>query len=353
MTRVDRLMTMIGTPEGARRALPGVVVAGLAALLALGLHTVFPVVPLLTASVLLGMVAGQVPSFQRLAGSVLKPGLSISAKRFMRLGIVLLGLKLSLVDIAGLGWVTLATTVWIVVITFFVTLWFGRAMGLAGPEPLLIATGFSICGASAIGAMSGVVRAKDEEQATPVALVTLCGTLAIFVLPALRGPLGLTDEQFGHWVGASVHDVGQVVATAQIAGTSALAVAVVVKLTRVVLLAPMVAAAATIERRRLHTTAGDAGATGEDVSAARPPIVPLFVAGFIVAVLVRTLLPVPEVVLEVADAVQTALLAMALFALGAAIRVRTLVTTGWRSLIVGLGSWLLIAILALAAVHLS
>ncbi|MBF4568588.1 putative sulfate exporter family transporter [Plantibacter sp. VKM Ac-2880] len=335
------------------KALPGVLVAGGAALLALGLHTLVPVVPLLTASVLLGMVTGQLPAFQRLAGGVLKPGLGLSAKRFMRIGIVLLGLKLSLVDIAGLGWVTLATTVAIVVITFFTTLWLGKAIGLAGPEPLLIATGFSICGASAIGAMSGVVKAKDEEQATPIALVTLCGTLAIFVLPALRGPLGLTDEQFGHWVGASVHDVGQVVATAQIAGTSALAVAVVVKLTRVVLLAPMVAAAATIERRRLETVSVGAGGGADGTATARPPIVPLFVAGFIAAVLIRTLLPVPEVVLDVADAAQTALLAMALFALGAAIRVRTLVTTGWRALVVGLGSWLLIAVLALGAVHLS
>jgi uncharacterized integral membrane protein (TIGR00698 family) len=335
------------------KALPGVLVAGGAALLALGLHTLVPVVPLLTASVLLGMVTGQLPAFQRLAGGVLKPGLGLSAKRFMRIGIVLLGLKLSLADIAGLGWVTLATTVAIVVITFFTTLWLGKAIGLAGPEPLLIATGFSVCGASAIGAMSGVVKAKDEEQATPIALVTLCGTLAIFVLPALRGPLGLTDEQFGHWVGASVHDVGQVVATAQIAGTSALAVAVVVKLTRVVLLAPMVAAAATIERRRLQTVSAGAGGGGDGTATARPPIVPLFVAGFITAVLVRTLLPVPEVVLDIADAVQTALLAMALFALGAAIRVRTLITTGWRALIVGLGSWLLIAVLALGAVHLS
>ncbi|WP_437383840.1 YeiH family protein [Plantibacter flavus] len=350
---MHQILAMIGTPAGARRALPGVLVAGFAALLALGLHSVFPVVPLLTASVLLGMVAGQVPAFQRLAGGALRAGLGISAKRFMRIGIVLLGLKLSLVDIAGLGWVTVATTVAIVVITLVATLWLGQRMGLTGPEPLLIATGFSICGASAIGAMAGVVKAKDQEQATPVALVTLCGTLAIFVLPALRGPLGLTEEQFGHWVGASVHDVGQVVATAQIAGTSALAVAVVVKLTRVVLLAPMVAVAAAVERRRLQTVATGAGGTGDDVPAARPPLVPLFVAGFIAAVLVRTLLPVPEVVLAVADTLQTALLAMALFALGAAIRVRTLVTTGWRALVVGLGSWLLIALLALAAVHLS
>ncbi|MFD1572659.1 putative sulfate exporter family transporter [Agromyces cerinus subsp. nitratus] len=107
-----------------------------------------------------------------------------------------------------------------------------------------------MCGASAIGAMGAAVRARDEEQAVPVALVTLCGTLAIAVLPALWHPLGLSNVQFGHWVGAGVHDVGQVVATAQIAGTAALAVAVVVKLTGVLMLAPMVAITAAVERRR-------------------------------------------------------------------------------------------------------
>ncbi|MET0715987.1 MAG: putative sulfate exporter family transporter, partial [Mycetocola sp.] len=206
---------------------------------------------------------------------------------------------------------------------------------------LLIATGFAICGASAIGAMAGVVRAKNSEQGPPIALVTLCGTLAIFVLPVLWHPLGLDDLEFGHWVGAGVHDVGQVVATAQLAGSGALAIALVVKLTRVLMLAPIVAVAGIVERRR-NVSGG----------AARPPIVPLFVAGFVCAMLIRTVVPLPEQVLVAADTVQTALLAMALFALGAAINLRRLGRTGWRSLVVGLLAWLLIAALALAAVRL-
>ncbi len=83
---------------------------------------------------------------------------------------------------------------------------------------LLIATGFSICGASAIGAMAAVRRIRQHDTVLPVALVTLCGTLAIGVLPLLIRPLGLSPEVFGAWAGASVHDVGQVVATAQTAG---------------------------------------------------------------------------------------------------------------------------------------
>ena len=321
---------------------PGVSVAAAAALVAWGIHAVVPAIPLLTAAVVLGIIVAQLPVLRPLLEGALAPGLSVAAKRLMRIGIVLLGLKLSLVDIAELGWLTIASVVAIVLVTFGGTWWLGRMFRLPGHQPLLIATGFAICGASAIGAMSGVVKAKDREAATPIALVTLCGTLAIAVLPALWHPLGLTADQFGHWVGASVHDVGQVVATAQIAGTSALAIAVVVKLTRVLMLAPMVSIAAVV----MH-----AGADAR--MAKRPPILPLFVAGFLAAVLIRTLVEVPEPVLASADLVQTALLAMALFGLGTAVRLRELVRTGWRALVVGLLSWLLIAALAWVAVVLS
>ena len=327
--------------------LPGVLVAAAAALLAGIAHAVFPALPLLTLAVTFGIVAGNLPVAHRALTGVLSPGLKLAATRFMRIGIVLLGLKLSLVDILGLGWVTIMTTVLIVLLTFVGTYWLGRTVRLPGRQPILIATGFSICGASAIGAMSGVVKAKDADTATPIALVTLCGTLAIAVLPVLWHPLGLTDLQFGHWVGAGVHDVGQVVATAQIAGPAALAVAVVVKLTRVLLLAPIVAVIAVGERRRETRVA-----TVTDAPVSRPPLVPLFVAGFLAAVLVRTFAPLPDAVLAGADTVQTYLLAAALFGLGAAVNLGSILRTGGRALLVGLTSWTLIATLALAAVQL-
>jgi len=322
-----------------RRNLPGLAIAGAAVLVAWGVRSVLPAVPLLTACVLLGILIGQLPVTRRLLSGAAKPGLSFAAKRLMRIGVVLLGLKLSLVDVFSLGWVTLVSTILIVFVTFGATLWFGRLMKLPGHEPLLVATGFSICGASAIGAMGGVVRADEKEQATPVALVTLCGTLAIFVLPALWHPLGLDATQFGHWTGASVHDVGQVVATAQIAGPSALAVALVVKLTRVL----MLVAGVVVSRR---------DAASARPATKRPPLIPLFVAAFVGAVLVRTFIDVPAPFLAAADTLQTVLLGLALVALGAAIRVASLVRTGWRALIVGLGSWALIAVLAFGAVQL-
>ena len=228
-----------------------------------------------------------------------------------------------------------------VVITFAGTIGLGRAMGLPGHQPVLVASGFSICGASAIGAMAATVRAKEEEQAVPIALVTLCGTLAIAVLPALWHPLGSRPRGSATGWAPACTTSGRSSRRRSIAGPAALAVAVVVKLTRVLMLAPMVAITAAVERRRAIEPSGP-----------RPAIVPLFIAGFLAAVLLNTFVPLPEWLLTGADVVQTALLATALFALGASIRVAELVHTGWRALVVGLTSWVLVAALAYGAVLL-
>jgi uncharacterized integral membrane protein (TIGR00698 family) len=267
----------------------------------------------------------------------------------MRAGIVLLGLKVSIQDVLGLGWLSLVLIAGVVLVSFVGTYGLARLLRLPGETALLIATGFSICGASAIGAMAAVRRIRHQDTVLPVALVTLCGTLAIGVLPLLMHPLNLNPEQFGAWTGASVHDVGQVVATAQTAGTAALAIAVVVKLTRVVLLAPVVAAAGLHQRvdhvrKRANGAGQDDGTDGKF-----PPIVPLFVLGFLAMVAVRSGGWAPPAVLEGAALVQDILLASALFGLGSAVRVRTLIHTGGRAVMVALGSWLLIASLGLVA----
>ncbi|WP_205781356.1 putative sulfate exporter family transporter [Planctomonas deserti] len=357
--------------------LPGIAVAGLAALVALAVSSALPAVPLLTAAVALGIAAAQIPRVRAWLAGAPKAGLALAARRLMRIGVVLLGLKLSLVDVAALGWRAVLLVVAVVLLAFAGTYLLARLFRMPGSQPLLLAAGFSICGVSAIGAMSAATRSRGSDAAVPAALVTLCGTLAIAVLPLLAGPLGLSAEEFGHWVGAGVHDVGQVVATAQVAGSAALTVAIAIKLTRVLMLAPLVAGAAAVTRRRerirrradeasASTVASPAAAapTGDPAGAAAttaltattttslPPIVPLFVAGFVAAILARTLLDIPEPVLAAADAMQTALLAMALFALGAAVRLRDLFGTGGRAIAVGLLSWLLIAALALAAVRL-
>jgi len=345
------------TSAALSRNSPGLALALGAFGLAVLISFVVPEIPTLTACVVLGILFTALP-WRDSVRTTMKPGLAIAARRLLRIGVVLLGFKLSLGSIAELGWLVLGMIVAIVVITFFFTWGLGRLMRLPGQQPVLIAAGFSICGASAIGAMAGVTRAKDSDTATPIALVTLCGTLAIALLPALQPLIGLDTAEFGMWVGASVHDVGQVVATAQIAGTTALAIAVVVKLTRVAMLAPMVALAGVVVAHSDRTAADAADTeTGSIVTdrdaVKRPAILPLFVVGFLAAVLVRTFVPLSDGFLEAANYGQELVLGMALFGLGASIRIGNLVRTGGRSLAVALISWAVIALLSLGAVEIA
>ncbi|MBI0317718.1 YeiH family protein [Streptomyces javensis] len=345
-------MTLTAAPGRARQAAGwrppapayglGLAVAGVAT--AWGVHRLLPAVPLLTASVVLGIVAAHLPGARGLVRGVCRAGLSLAGKRLMRLGIVLLGLKLSLNDVLGLGWATVAMVLGVVAATFCGTWWLGRRMGLRGDQPLLIATGYSICGASAIGAVSEVSDSDERDVATSVALVTLCGTLAIAVLPLLQHPLGLGDEAFGRWVGASVHDVGQVVATAQTAGPSALGDAVLVKLVRVALLAPLVAALATSVRARGRVKKAEGrAARGEEAERRRPPLVPLFVLGFLAMTALRSTDLLSTTVLDSAATAQELLLAAALFGLGSAVHLPSLTRTGARVAALGLCAWVVIA----------
>jgi uncharacterized integral membrane protein (TIGR00698 family) len=317
---------------------PGLILAGLGAAAGYGIHALFPWFPWLTASLAFGVIAACIPPFRPSLDGSFRLGLAIASRRVLRLGIVVLGLQLSLTDILSLGWLTIVAIVVLVAVSFALTWLIARAFRLEGDQAVLFAAGFSICGVSAVGAMSAARGSDPKDQGTPIALVTLYGTAAIVVLPALAPLLGLNHVQFGHWVGASVHDVGQVVATAQTMGAVALAAAVVVKLTRVLMLAPMVAIT-SIQTRRRGT------ATGK-----QPAIVPLFILGFLVLVLVRTFVPLPDVVIQLASILQSILLSMALFGIGASLRLEKLVRSGVRALGAGLASWIVLLGLGLGIV---
>ncbi|MGW7354500.1 YeiH family protein [Streptomyces sp. NPDC054784] len=327
------------------RPLPGLALAAAGVAVAEATHRALPGVPAMTAAVVLGVAVAHVPGLRTFVCGAARPGLTLAGKRLMRVGVVLLGLKLSLGDVLGLGWATAAMVCAVVAVTFGGTWWLGRRLGLEGDQPLLIATGYSICGASAIGAVSEAKDSEERDVAVSVALVTLCGTLAIAVLPLLQHPLGLSDAEFGRWVGAGVHDVGQVVATAGTAGGPALGEAVLVKLMRVLLLAPLVAGVVLAVRRR--AASGAAGAAGDGDAGgrvgARPPLVPLFVCGFVAMMAVRSTGHVPAEALDAAQTGQELLLAAALFGLGSAVHLPTLARTGPRVAALGLCAWVVIA----------
>jgi uncharacterized integral membrane protein (TIGR00698 family) len=270
-------------------------------------------------------------------------GLGFAARNLLRLGIVLLGLQLSFSQVRELGAPGLALVIVVVAATFTGTQWLGKKVGLSPGLSLLVATGFSICGASAIAAMRPVSDADDDDMAYAIALVTICGTLAIFLLPVIGELIGFSGAQFGSWVGASVHDVAQTVATAASGNDDAQDAAIVVKLTRVMLLAPLVAAVSFTRRQKLNRTSATDSKTQK---AKLPPIVPLFVVGFIAAISINSSFNLPSEFLSNVKWLEKSLLACALVGLGAGVDARKLRRVGSRPLALGLISWMLIATLS-------
>lgn len=339
------------------RPVPGLALAAAAVVVAFVVHAELDAVSPLMVAVVLGAV------FTNLVGMPvgLRAGIELAARRLLRAGVVLLGFQLSLSQLRSLGLPGLAVVATTVAVTFFGTQWIGRRLGLSSSMSLLVATGFSICGASAIAAMEEVSGADEEEVAFAIALVTLCGSLAIVALPAIGPQVGLHGVPYGNWVGASVHDIGQVVAAASAGGNAAVNAAVVVKLSRVVLLAPLVAGV-SLARRRLDAPAGDrlSAASTTDVMPTvqarrcrrRPPAVPLFVVGFLAAVVLRSTGTLPDGLLSAIKQAQTAGLALALFGLGCGVHVGRLRRLGARPLLLGLASWILVAGIALVGTHL-
>jgi uncharacterized integral membrane protein (TIGR00698 family) len=296
-------------------------------------------VPDLNASTV-GVLIGALLVNSGLHRPALRAGTQFAGHRLLRVAIVLLGLQLSLRQLGRLGLPGLAVVITTVTVTFVGTQLLGRRLGVSPTRSLLVATGFSICGASAVAGMRDVAGGDDDDVAVAVALVTLCGSLAILLLPALRVPLGLDPQAFGDWVGASVHDVGQTLATASRVPGS-LQTAVVVKLTRVLLLAPLVAGVA-VRRARSTSTVG----------LHRPPVIPLFVAGFLGAVALSSTGALPTPLLDVAHDLQQVLLTAALVGLGTGISVPMLRRSAGRAVLLGLVSWLLVASVSYAGVVL-
>jgi uncharacterized integral membrane protein (TIGR00698 family) len=319
--------------------LPGVALCAVGTLLAMGVGRLFPTVSPLLVAIVLGALLANVVHLP----ATVRPGLTFSAKRLLRVGVALLGLQLMFSDILALGWGVIVLVVAIVGLGIAGTMFVGKLLGLTWTQRLLIACGFSICGAAAVAAVDGVVDTKEEEVLTAIALVVIFGTLMIPAIPMLSSLLGLSDTAAGMWAGGSIHEVAQVIAAGGAIGGGALGVAAVVKLARVLMLAPVMTIL-SVRQRKLSS--------GSSADVKRPPLVPFFVLAFIACAGVRSIGVLPEGVLVEAKLVQTALLTAAMFALGAGVHVATIKKVGSRPFVLAALSTLWVGAIALAGVLL-
>jgi uncharacterized integral membrane protein (TIGR00698 family) len=264
-----------------------------------------------------------------------KAGVAFTLRRVLRGAIVLLGLQLTagqVVEVGGKGVAIIALSL---IGCFSFTLWLGKLLGVERKLAELIAAGTSICGASAVIATNSVTQAHDEDVAYAVACVTVFGSIAMFLYPMLRGPLALSPHDYGLWSGASIHEIAQVVAAAFQGGREAGDFGTIAKLSRVMLLAPMVIALGLLR-------SGPGG---------KAPM-PWFVLGFIALVACNSLFPLPAAIKGSVVTATGFLLSMALAAMGLETDIRKLRAKGLRPLALGFATSLFIACLSLVLIKL-
>jgi uncharacterized integral membrane protein (TIGR00698 family) len=320
--------------------IPGITLAGAIAIAAFearaipGIGTFSPMI--------LAIVIGM--AFHNLIGTPVRarPGIAFSMKRLLRAAIVLLGFQLTLTQVASVGGWGLLVIAATLAATFLFTVGAGRLLGVDRKLTELIAAGTSICGASAIIATNTVTDAHDEDVAYAIACVTIFGSVAMFVYPALPGPLHLDAPSYGLWCGSSIHEIAQVVAAAFQNGQRAGEIGTLVKLARVMLLAPVVFVLSV--RDRLV-------ASHAKVASARPPL-PWFVLGFIALVVINSVVTIPDNERKIIVTLTTFLLTVALAAMGLETDISKLYARGVRPAILGALGFLFIAAFSLLLIKL-
>lgn len=292
----------------------------------------------LTLAILAGMALGNVTPTRLLER--LHPGLRFCQQRFLRLGIVLYGVRLTLGDLSKLGPRALALDMLVISGVLLAGYWIGtRVFGLDRDTALLVSAGSGICGAAAVLATDRVIESESHKVSVAVATVVVFGTVAMFLYPMFYPLTGFSERQFGIYTGATVHEVAQALAAGRAVSQAASDTAVITKMLRVLLLAPVLVIVSRVRRR-------GAGASGQIQF-------PWFVFWFGAVIAAQSLVRLPHALRAQFIDFDTVLLASAMFALGVGTRWGQMKQAGTRPLalaaviFVGLvsGGWLMTRLL--------
>jgi uncharacterized integral membrane protein (TIGR00698 family) len=281
----------------------------------------------LTLAIAFGMIGGNLapPRWTQ----AISHGAMFSQRTLLRLGVGLYGLRLTAQQIGAVGLRGVLIDMLVIASTLGLALWAGtRWFKLDRDTALLVGTGSAICGAAAVMAAEPVVKAPPHKVAIAVATVTVFGSLSILVYPLLFPLLGLDPAQFGIYIGSTVHEVAQVVAAGKAVSPATADQAVVVKLIRVALLAPVMLLVG-----RLVGAGKNENETGQ--GAQRPPLLPWFIGLFAATAAANSLGLVGATLHAALLQIDGVLLAVAMAALGWSSSIRQMRQAGLRPLLLG------------------
>ncbi len=305
-------------------AIIAIVLANTLQLTALGLSA-------LPLAILLGMIYGHFATSA--ADDLDQPFLQFCKQKMLRLGIILFGFGLSFQQILAVGWQAIVIDLLVITTVLIVGIWVGiKVLKLPRDVAILTAAGSAICGAAAILATESVLKPKQQHITVAIATVVLFGTLAMFSYPLIYKLATMNDQSFGIYIGSTVHEVAQAVAAGQSINGETMETAVVVKLIRVMMLAPFL----------LILTVGLSWFTGDNTDEQKGKghnammVMPWFVFAFIAAAMVNSVVILPEMVKSSLALASQFALALAMAALGAHTRWATIKAAGIKPLLLAL-----------------
>ena len=298
--------------------LPGLALCAVAAATAAWLseHYGFPIM-------LLGLLVGLSLNFVTRDPRT-HAGLDFASRTCLRLGIVVLGLQVTIAQVSALGPGPFAALLVVMAATFLAGLAGAKAVGLTRYSGILAGGATAICGASAALALYGVIgkdRLAQAQFALTLVGVSLASALAMSIYPALAGEFALHDRQAGFLIGASIHDVSQAIGGGYAFSDAAGSYATIVKLTRVAMLAPVVAVVSLLIGQVSETS---------DRPMWRRLALPWFITAFLAAVVLNSLVAIPPQIASLALASSKALLVLAVTATAMRSRMELLMEMGWR-----------------------
>lgn len=331
--RGDRLAGKI------RAIMPGVLLSGLVAMAAqfVSEHSQAP-------AMLMAILFGMAISFLGEEENAVSVGITFSAKSILKFGIILLGVRISAETLMSVGWEVIFIVLFGLIATLMLGALVGKLLGQSFSFSVLTAGAVSICGASAALAISSVLPKTEnsEKQLFLTVLgVTTLSTIAMIIYPALLAHLDSNDLMSGAFVGATVHDVAQVVGAGYSISEPAGDIATLVKLLRVTLLAPTVIAIALIFRNSPSAGKGEGSA----------PLLPLFIVGFLVLAALNSIGWVNDDMRFLANSVSKAALLTAIAAVGIKTNLREVLAFGYAPIALIVAETIFIALFAGAGLY--
>ena len=330
-----------GRLDAARGLFPGVLACGVVAAAATFLSQHYGA-PVMLFALLLGMAM----NFLSAEGPC-APGIAFSGRTLLRVGVALLGLRITAAQVVALGWEPFLLVVLSVVLTIGLAMVVARAMGFQPLFGLLTGGATAICGASAALALAAALPAHPhKERATlfTVIGVSALSTVAMIAYPMLARWLGLSDHAAGVFLGATIHDVAQVVGAGYGMSREAGDVATLVKLMRVAMLLPVIVLAAGLARARSRADCGEQQTT-------RPPLLPGFAVAFALLVAINSTGLVPAPVQALGSDVSRWMLVAAIAGIGMKTQLKDVANVGLKPIVLMVGETLFLAALVLASQH--